>query len=100
MALQQPEPFIKTDSELPMEPPQPHVVDLATPRALIGLGTMTAAGTLAVLLPYLFSGVAEVAAGFVIASVLFAASAMTWHQLRKGRVEDQQETLLREAFHS
>ncbi|MFY9287058.1 MAG: ATP-binding protein [Alphaproteobacteria bacterium] len=67
---------------------------------LLGLSLMTIFGTLAIVIPYLLSGVLAVLVSLFVAAGMFAAAAMTWRQLKKGSTDNQQEVLLREAFHS
>jgi two-component system cell cycle sensor histidine kinase/response regulator CckA len=100
MALKQPDPIKKNELALFGEAAEGAASEKPAPRALLGLGAMTACGILAVLMPYLFSGAAAVGASLVLAVGLFAAAGITWRQLLKGRNESEHETLLREAFHS
>jgi len=76
------------------------LADKATPRVMQGLIAMTVLGTLAMILPYLLSGLAGALASLVLAGLLFGAAWVQWKHLQAGREGGQQETLLREAFHS
>lgn len=69
-------------------------------KALWGLASVTLLGAIAVLVPHLFSGAAAVGTSVVVAALLFAAAALTFHLFKRTRSESRQEALLREAFHS
>ncbi|MDX2027891.1 MAG: ATP-binding protein [Alphaproteobacteria bacterium] len=70
------------------------------PKALWGLVVLTVLGTVAVIVPYLIPGFAGVVASLLVALLLFGAAWVTWTQVKRQRVDSQQEILLREAFHS
>jgi two-component system cell cycle sensor histidine kinase/response regulator CckA len=70
------------------------------PRILIALGIMTAAGTIGIMAPHITSGFVSVTVGLVSATAMFAGAYGIWKQVMHGSSESQQETLLREAFHS
>ena len=72
----------------------------AVPAVVLSFSALMALGTIAIVIPYLFSGTAAVIGSMVSALLFFTAAAMTWRELFKNRDESQQETLLREAFHS
>ncbi len=71
-----------------------------TARVLGGVGAMTAAGTFALVVPWLTSGYLAVVASLAASTVLFVTAGVTWRLLRQGRADGQREILLREAFHS
>jgi two-component system cell cycle sensor histidine kinase/response regulator CckA len=70
------------------------------PGILVGLSVMTAAGTVAIIAPYLATGLTALAMSLIAAGFLFVAAYGIWQQVIRGSTESQQETLLREAFHS
>ncbi len=61
---------------------------------------MTVCSTLAIIIPYFASGVFAIVASLIFAMAMFASAWVTWKHLRPNHVNDSQETLLREAFHS
>lgn len=67
---------------------------------MVGLATTTFLGIAAITVPYLLSGMVATLANLVLAVLLCGSAWLTWVQLRGQRAESQQETLLREAFHS
>lgn len=71
-----------------------------TPLVIWCLGAMTGVGTLALITPLLFTGLAAFILSVVIAGILYAAAWMTWNELRKERLYGQRESLMREAFHN
>ncbi len=71
----------------------------AAPTVVWSFSALAALGTIAIIIPYLFSGIAAIGS-LVVAALFFGAAAVTWRELFRDRIESQQETLLREAFHS
>jgi two-component system, cell cycle sensor histidine kinase and response regulator CckA len=65
-----------------------------------GLGAMTVLGTAAIVVPYVLTGMIGVVVSFLVAVMFFSIGGLTWLIMRRGGVDNQQETLLREAFHS
>src|ERR1700722_1318917 len=100
MTLNQPNPLRKKESAPRVDSPDHSGLEGMAPLVLWGLGVLTASGTLAIVIPYVLSGVAAVVASLVVTVSLFGSAAMTWRQLMKRRGESNEETLLREAFHS
>ena len=69
-------------------------------RMLTALGLMTVLGTLAIIIPYIFTGVSAALASLVIAFFLFGAAIVIWRELLRARFDARREMLLFEAFHS
>jgi two-component system cell cycle sensor histidine kinase/response regulator CckA len=69
-------------------------------RILLGLGAMTVCGTIAVVIPYLVSGIVAIPASLVITGLMFTAGMDVWRHTTIGGGENSHEVLLREAFHS
>ncbi|MDP9128167.1 MAG: ATP-binding protein [Pseudomonadota bacterium] len=76
------------------------VPNKTTYTGLWALGAMTVLGTLAIITPYVLSGVAAVVTSLVIALCLFGTAWLIWWKLSNPRSDSRQEVLLREAFHS
>ena len=69
-------------------------------RMLAGLGVMTVLATLAIIVPYLVSGLTAAAISLVIALCIFGAAALIWRELMRTHFDSRREMLLYEAFHS
>lgn len=95
-----PVPPVKQMPILRSVPPSKASAEYQPPRAILALGAMTALGTFAIIIPYLVSGVIAVVASLIFGLSMFGAAWITWKNMRGTRVDNYQETLLREAFHS
>ena len=83
--------FARTPASIDAEEP---------PFAAVGLIAIMVLSLAAITLPYLLSGLAATIASLILAVLLFGAALVTWRYMQRGRAVSQQETLLREAFHS
>jgi two-component system cell cycle sensor histidine kinase/response regulator CckA len=87
----------------PGAPKIPLRVSVGSPwlsRMLASLGIMTVLGTLAIIVPYIATGVTAAFLSLIIAIFLFGAAALIWRELLRARFDSRREMLLHEAFHS
>lgn len=68
--------------------------------AISGLGGMVVLGVVACVVPYLLSGFIGIFASLAVTLMMSGVALFIWRKLGKVGFDNQQETLLREAFHS
>lgn len=72
----------------------------AVPKILVGLGSMVASGLAAIAIGTAFSGIFAELLTLIFTGLFFASAWTIWKQAQSEESISQQETLLREAFHS
>ena len=70
------------------------------PHMLFRLSVVTGAGTLAIIAPYIASGLTAIIISLIASGTMFSGIFTIWRTVMRSSTESQQETLLREAFHS